>query len=68
MGCGRAGKFRWPTTLDDIGHNIIRKLNEPRIHFAVNCASVSCPDLRHEAYRAKQLYEQLDDQTRLFLE
>lgn len=54
-------------TLDDIEHNIIRTLNEPRIHFAVNCASVSCPDLRHEAYRADRLDEQLDDQTRLFL-
>lgn len=54
-------------TLDDIEHNIIRKLNEPRIHFAVNCASISCPDLRHEAYRAELLDEQLEDQTRLFL-
>ncbi len=54
-------------TLDDIEHNIIRTFNEPRIHFAVNCASVSCPDLRHEAYRAEQLDEQLEDQTRLFL-
>lgn len=54
-------------TLDDIEHNIIRSLNEPRIHFAVNCASVSCPDLRHEAYRAELLDEQLEDQTRLFL-
>ncbi|PCJ41557.1 MAG: DUF547 domain-containing protein [SAR86 cluster bacterium] len=54
-------------TLDDIEHNIIRQLDEPRIHFAVNCASVSCPDLRHEAYRADKLDEQLDEQTRLFL-
>lgn len=54
-------------TLDDIEHNIIRKLNEPRIHFAVNCASVSCPDLRHEAYQAEKLDAQLDDQTRRFL-
>jgi hypothetical protein len=54
-------------TLDDIEHNIIRKLNEPRIHFAVNCASISCPDLRQEAYRADRLDEQLDEQTRLFL-
>lgn len=54
-------------TLDDIEHNIIRQLNEPRIHFAVNCASLSCPDLRHEAYRADKLDEQLEDQTNLFL-
>jgi hypothetical protein len=54
-------------TLDDIEHNIIRQLDEPRIHFAVNCASLSCPDLRHEAYRADRLDEQLNDQTSFFL-
>lgn len=54
-------------TLDDIEHKIIRTFGEPRIHFAVNCASLSCPDLRHEAYRAEHLDEQLDDQTKLFL-
>jgi len=59
--------FDGQLTLDDIEHNIIRQLNEPRIHFAVNCASLSCPDLRHEAYRADRLDEQLEDQTELFL-
>ncbi len=54
-------------TLDDIEHKIIRQLNEPRIHFAVNCASVSCPDLRNEAYRADILDAQLEEQTRSFL-
>lgn len=54
-------------TLDDIEHKIIRPFGDPRIHFAVNCASLSCPDLRLEAYRSDKLNEQLDDQTRLFL-
>lgn len=54
-------------TLDNIEHDIIRSMPEPRIHFAVNCASLSCPDLRREAYRANRLDEQLDDQVREFL-
>jgi len=40
---------------------------DPRIHFAVNCASVGCPALRPEAYRAKELEQQLADSTRRFL-
>ncbi|MFK7838719.1 MAG: DUF547 domain-containing protein [Bdellovibrionales bacterium] len=51
--------------LDDIEHGIIRPLGDPRIHFAVNCAAKSCPDLRNEAYRADRLNTQLDEQTRL---
>ncbi|MBL4680559.1 MAG: DUF547 domain-containing protein [Pseudomonadales bacterium] len=54
-------------TLDDIEHRIIRPLGDPRIHFAVNCASLSCPDLRIEAYRSAVIDAQLEDQTRLFL-
>ena len=54
-------------TLDDIEHDIIRSFGEARIHFAVNCASVSCPDLRREAYRAEDLDSQLEEQTVLFL-
>ncbi len=53
-------------SLDEIEHQIIRPLNEPRIHFAVVCASVSCPDLRREAYRAANLEAQLEEQTRQF--
>jgi hypothetical protein len=49
-------------TLDNIEHDIIRSYGEPLIHFAVNCASVSCPDLRREAYQADRLNEQLTDQ------
>lgn len=38
-----------------------RRFIEPRIHFAINCASVSCPVLAPEAYRASDLDEQLED-------
>ncbi len=55
-------------TLDHIEHGILRKeFNEPRIHFALVCASISCPDLRNEAYGAAVLDEQLAEQTRNFL-
>lgn len=47
-------------TLDEIEHEILRKeYNEPRIHMAINCASVSCPDLSSEAYTPDKLEEQL---------
>jgi len=51
-------------TLDSIEHDIIRKIGDARIHFAVNCAAKSCPDLRMESYRAETINEQLDDQVR----
>ena len=57
-------------SLDDIEHGMIRKegsYDEPRIHFAVNCASIGCPALRREAYRGDRLEEQLEDQTQRFL-
>ena len=54
-------------SLDAIENEILRKLNEPRIHFAIVCASVSCPDMRPESYRAGKLDKQLDEQTRSFL-
>lgn len=62
------GKTR---TLDDIEHRLIRgsgRYNDPRIHFAVNCASIGCPALRAEAYDGSRLDQQLDEQTALFLE
>jgi hypothetical protein len=57
-------------SLDMIEHETIRArgaYDEPRIHFAVNCASVGCPMLREEAYTAGRLDAQLEDQTRRFL-
>lgn len=59
-----AGRTR---TLDEIEHKILRPMKEPRIHVAIVCASVSCPDLWPEAYRAKTLDEQLTNQSRRFL-
>jgi Protein of unknown function, DUF547 len=54
--------------LDDIEHGILRReFKEPRVHFAVVCASLSCPDLRPEPFVAERLDAQLDDQTRAFL-
>lgn len=41
-------------SLGGIENSILRKMNEPRIHFALNCASVSCPKLLNEAYSAKK--------------
>lgn len=55
-------------TLNDIEHEILRKMGDPRIHVAIVCASVSCPDLRNEAYTADHLNAQLDDQFKQFLE
>lgn len=54
--------------LNNIEHGIIRpQFNEPRIHFAVNCASFSCPKLRNEAYTADKLEEQLTEAARDFI-
>lgn len=51
-------------TLDAIEHEILRvDFDEPRIHFALNCASVGCPPLASEAYTASRLDEQLDAAT-----
>ena len=57
-------------SLDDIEHGLIRAkgvYDEPRIHFAVNCASIGCPALRPEAYTAARLDAQLADAARRFL-
>jgi len=59
-----------PASLDGIEHDMIRApgaFDEPRIHFAVNCASIGCPMLREEAYVAARLDQQLEDQTIRFL-
>lgn len=48
------------SSLDEIEHSILRKeFDEPRIHFAINCASVSCPPLLNEAFVAEKLEAQL---------
>jgi hypothetical protein len=54
-------------TLDEIEHQILRQMGDPRVHMSINCASLSCPDLRAEPYTAEKLNEQLDDQTHQFI-
>lgn len=54
-------------SLNDIEHKILRKMNEPRIHFAIVCASISCPELRNEAFEADKIDAQLQEQTTKFL-
>jgi len=46
-------------TLDGIEHQILRKMGEPRIHFAIVCASIGCPPLLNEAYSVAKLDSQL---------
>jgi hypothetical protein len=56
--------------LDDIEHGMIRAADayaEPRIHFAVNCASIGCPALRTEAFTGERISQQLDASARDFL-
>jgi Protein of unknown function, DUF547 len=56
--------------LDGIEHEMLRKkgvYDEPRVHFAVNCASIGCPMLREEAYVAERLDAQLEEQAVRFL-
>ncbi len=61
------GRESW---LDQIEHEMLRKpgaYDEPRVHFAVNCASIGCPMLREEAFVAPRLDAQLEEQARRFL-
>jgi len=56
-------------SLDDIEHGILRqRYRDARIHFAVNCASASCPPLRREPYLAEKLEAQLEDATFNFIQ
>ncbi len=54
-------------SLGGIENGVLRKMNEPRIHFAINCASISCPKLLNEAYTAGKINEQLDKVTKEFV-
>ncbi|NNK86684.1 MAG: DUF547 domain-containing protein [Flavobacteriaceae bacterium] len=53
--------------LDEIEHQILRKMNEPRIHFAIVCASYSCPKLMNKAYLGSKIDDQLTKATEEFL-
>ena len=57
-------------SLDGIEHDMLRqrgRYDDPRIHFAANCASIGCPPLREEAYVAERLDAQLDEQALRFM-
>jgi hypothetical protein len=57
-------------SLDDIEHEMLRKrgaYDDPRVHFAVNCASIGCPALREEAFVPARLDGQLEEQARRFM-
>lgn len=69
-------KQRWisllgeTVSLNDIEHGVLRKrgvYDDPRIHFAVNCASIGCPMLREEAYMPERLDAQLEAQMQRFM-
>ena len=59
--------FQNKVCLDDIEHTLRTKFDDPRIHFAINCASVGCPPLLNEAYVANRLDHQLNEQAKRFL-
>jgi len=54
-------------SLNTIEHEILRPMGDPRIHFAIVCASESCPKLLNCAYEAKSLTDQLDQAAREFI-
>lgn len=62
--------FGQDSYLDKIEHETLRKpgaYHEPRVHFALNCASIGCPSLREEAFTADKLDKQLEEQAVRFL-
>ena len=74
VGTGRVCKRKFfrllgqEQSLDILEHGMLRKdYKEPRIHFAINCASIGCPKLASQAYTAAQLEEQLRKATLSFL-
>lgn len=55
-------------SLNQIEHDILRaEFKDARIHFALNCAAISCPPLCREAFTTANLYSLLERQTRLFV-
>ncbi|WP_378178901.1 DUF547 domain-containing protein [Aquimarina sp. SS2-1] len=54
-------------SLNELEHKILRKFGDPRIHFAINCASISCPVVWNRAYTGKNLQRALDSQTEKFI-
>lgn len=54
-------------SLADIEKGILQKMNEPRIHFAINCASISCPKLLRDAYTAENVNALMERAAREFI-
>lgn len=55
-------------SLNDIEHGILRPVwKDPRIHYAVNCASISCPNLAAEPYESTRIDQQLDNAARQYI-
>ena len=55
-------------SLDNVEHDILRKQwRDPRIHYAVNCASFSCPNLAAKAYTSDNLEEMLTEQAKRYI-
>ena len=57
-----------PYSLNEIEQEILRKLDEPRIHFAIVCASLSCPDLKPSSYETNNINDQLELSSKTFLQ
>lgn len=57
-----------PLSLDDIEHRILRPIwRDPRLHYALNCAALGCPDLHPAAFTAPILESQLDEAARAYV-
>ena len=54
-------------SLNHLEHKILRKMGDPRIHFAINCASASCPKLENTAFESSNIQERLEQATKNFL-
>lgn len=54
-------------SLDDIDYRVLKKLNEPRIHFSINCASYSCPSLKNRAFYPDTIENELENAAITFL-
>ncbi len=55
-----------PYGLEQIEHEVLRPMGDPRIHFGIVCASRSCPPIRNEAYLPDRVAAQLDDNAKRF--
>lgn len=53
--------------LNEIEHQILRKMGDARIHFGINCASFSCPPLPNEAFTAATVDAQLEQLAKTFV-